>query len=66
MQHGPTINGFAAIVHSWDNAGCVGEPQEWRTSQVFAHSKAATCETGRDIRLISIFTKVYNSQWSRL
>ena len=27
--------GFAAIVHTWDNAECLGEPEEWRSERVF-------------------------------
>jgi len=41
VRYDPAINGFVAIVHSWDNALCIGEPQEWRTSQVFPTEEAA-------------------------
>jgi hypothetical protein len=41
VRYDPSINGFVAIVHSWDNVLCVGEPQEWRTSQVFPTEEAA-------------------------
>lgn len=41
VRYDPSINGFVAIVHSWDNALCIGEPQEWRTSQVFPTEEAA-------------------------
>ena len=41
VRYDPSINGFVAIVHSWDNALCVGELQEWRTSQVFPTEEAA-------------------------
>ena len=28
--------GYVAIVHSWDNMECHGEPKEWRDPKVFA------------------------------
>ncbi len=31
----PEGNGFIAIVHSWDNEHCLGEPEEWRSSRIF-------------------------------
>ena len=37
----PTANAYRAIVHSWDNAECIGEPQEWRSVQTFASEDAA-------------------------
>lgn len=41
VRYDPSIPGFVAIVHSWDNALCAGEPQEWRTTQVFPTEEAA-------------------------
>ncbi len=41
VRYDPSIHGFVAIVHSWDNALCVGEPQEWRCPQVFPTEDAA-------------------------
>ena len=35
------VNGFIAIVHIWDNAHCLGEPEEWRSPQVFSTENAA-------------------------
>ncbi len=32
----PTGEGYIAIVHVWDNIECRGEPEEWRSSEVFA------------------------------
>jgi hypothetical protein len=37
----PAANAYRAIVHSWDNAECIGEPQEWRSAQIFASEDAA-------------------------
>lgn len=37
----PQINGFVAIVHTWDNAHCNGEPEEWRSTEVFPTEDAA-------------------------
>jgi hypothetical protein len=37
----PVANAYRAIVHSWDNAECVGEPQEWRTTETFETEDAA-------------------------
>lgn len=28
-------NAYRAIVHSWDNSECVGDPQEWQTAETF-------------------------------
>jgi hypothetical protein len=37
----PTINGFVAIVHIWDNVHCRGAPEEWRSPEVFSTEEAA-------------------------
>jgi hypothetical protein len=37
----PDSNGFVAIVHSWDNVDCLGEPSEWISSKVFPTENAA-------------------------
>jgi hypothetical protein len=26
---------YRAVVHSWDNADCVGEPAEWMSDEIF-------------------------------
>ena len=37
----PAINAYRAIVHSWDNIGCIGDPQEWQSSETFTSEDAA-------------------------
>ena len=37
----PAANAYRAIVHSWDNAKRVGEPQEWQSAETFASEVAA-------------------------
>ena len=37
----PAANAYRAIVHSWDNAECIGEPQKWQTDDTFASEDAA-------------------------
>ncbi|TEU17721.1 MAG: hypothetical protein E3J21_07710 [Anaerolineales bacterium] len=37
----PTVNGFVAIVHIWDNVHCHGTPEEWRSPEVFSTEEAA-------------------------
>ena len=37
----PDSGGFVAIVHSWDNEDCLGEPAEWVSSKVFPTESAA-------------------------
>jgi hypothetical protein len=37
----PANNAYRAIVHSWANAECTGEPQEWRSVETFASEDAA-------------------------
>ena len=37
----PAANVYRAIVHSWDNAECIGEPQEWRSVETFESEDAA-------------------------
>jgi len=32
----PTVNAYRPIVHSWENAHCIGEPKEWRSGETFA------------------------------
>ena len=34
-------NAYRAIVHSWDNAECIGEPQQWESSETFSTEEAA-------------------------
>ena len=34
-------NAYRAIVHSWDNAECLGKPQEWQSVETFASEDAA-------------------------
>lgn len=41
VLYDPALKGFFAIVHSWDNIFCSGEPKEWRTPQSFATEEAA-------------------------
>jgi hypothetical protein len=33
--------GFVVIVHIWDNAECIGEPQEWRYPEVYQDEEEA-------------------------
>ena len=37
----PAVDGFVAIVHTWNNVNCIGEPDEWRYPQVFPTERAA-------------------------
>ncbi|MFZ5909428.1 MAG: hypothetical protein ACOYYU_05380 [Chloroflexota bacterium] len=41
VRYDPAVHGFVAIVHTWDNVGCIGEPQEWRATQVFSSEAEA-------------------------
>ncbi len=41
VRFDPTVNGFVAIVHTWDNMHCHGEPEEWRSPEVFSTEEAA-------------------------
>jgi hypothetical protein len=41
VRFDPTANGFIAMVHIWDNVYCHGEPEEWRSPQVFSTEDAA-------------------------
>ena len=31
----PMLNAYRAIVHTWDNVECTGEPKEWVSKEVF-------------------------------
>ena len=31
----PELEGYVPIIHSWDNIGGTGEPQEWRSNRIF-------------------------------
>lgn len=31
----PILNTYRAIVHTWDNVECTGEPTEWVSNEVF-------------------------------
>jgi len=37
----PASKAYHAIVHSWDNAECIGEPQEWQSAETFGSEDAA-------------------------
>ena len=37
----PAARGYVAVVHSWDNAECRSEPEEWRDPKVFTSEEAA-------------------------
>ena len=41
VLYDPSLKGFVAINHSWDNVLCMGEPKEWRITQVFPTEEAA-------------------------
>ena len=41
VRYAPSLRGFVAIVHTWDNVLCVGEPQEWLSPQVFPTEEEA-------------------------
>ncbi len=32
---------YRAVVHSWDNAECIGEPREWLSNETFPTDDAA-------------------------
>jgi hypothetical protein len=36
VRFDPYSGGYIAVVHSWDNIECRGEPKEWRDPRVFA------------------------------
>ena len=35
------LRAYIAIVHSWDNVHCLGEPEEWRSQEVFSNEDDA-------------------------
>ena len=37
----PAAKAYRAIVHSWDNAECSGEAQEWQSAETFESEDAA-------------------------
>jgi hypothetical protein len=41
VRANPAGDGFIAIVHTWDNIECRGEPNEWRSPEVFPTEEAA-------------------------
>ena len=41
IRSNPAGDGFIAIVHVWDNIECRGEPEEWRSPEVFATEEEA-------------------------
>ena len=46
----PESNGFVAIVHSWDNQDCLGEPSEWVSSKAFPTENAAMRDYKKTVR----------------
>ena len=41
VSYDPAANAYRAIVHSWDNAECIGAPQEWQSAETFASEDVA-------------------------
>ena len=41
IMYDPVARGYVAIVHSWDNEQCRGEPEEWRDPKVFTSEDEA-------------------------
>ncbi len=42
VRYDPAVNGFVAIVHTWDNVLGAGQPdEEWRAPEVFPTEDAA-------------------------
>ena len=37
----PESQGYVAVIHSWNNAECRGEPTEWRDPKIFKTEDAA-------------------------
>lgn len=37
----PAANAYRAVVHSWDNAECVGKPKEWQSAETFESEDSA-------------------------
>jgi hypothetical protein len=50
VAYDPFTNAYRAIVHSWDNAQCVGEPQEWQSTETFPSEDAAMAFYKANIR----------------
>ena len=46
----PVAHAFRAIVHSWDNAECVGQPEEWESTETFPTEDAAMAYYKANIR----------------
>jgi hypothetical protein len=68
VLYDPVLKGFVAIVHSWDNVLCVGEPKEWQTPQVFPTEEAAMNYYKTNLRpeLEKLMSKVGKSSTSVL
>ena len=35
------LKAYIPIVHSWDNVHCLGEPEEWRSEELFSNEEDA-------------------------
>lgn len=46
----PITNSYRAIVHSWGNAECLGEPEEWQSTETFPSEDAAMAFYKANIR----------------
>jgi hypothetical protein len=44
------LDGFVAIIHSWDNVDCFGEPTEWRSERVFSSEDKAMRHYRKKVR----------------
>lgn len=41
VRFDPALDGYVAIVHTWDNVQCHGEPEEWRSPETSPTEDAA-------------------------
>ncbi len=44
------LDGFVAIIHSWDNVDCFGQPTEWQSERVFSTEDKAMRYYRRKVR----------------
>jgi hypothetical protein len=50
VDYDPIAGAYRAIVHSWDNARGVGDPEEWRSAETFPSEEAAMAFYKANIR----------------
>ncbi len=46
----PVVDAYRAVVHTWDNRDCIGDPKEWLSGETFPTDDEAMVFYKKNIR----------------